>query len=223
MAELLALEGVTLEAPDGRTVFEDLTWRVERGGRVRLREGLGNGATALLKLCAGLIRPRSGRVVLDGVPLDPEGPAHPFAAAGLLGWVPTDGGLAANLTLLENAALPQRFARNVPREAAEAEAARWLALAGLAPLQGKRPAIPADRVCWLASLARAGAKGSTLWLVDRPAGGLDAASRTAARAVLEAAGRDPAATLVLVGGDWMAGLGEALRIEDGRIVREDGA
>jgi predicted ABC-type transport system involved in lysophospholipase L1 biosynthesis ATPase subunit len=218
MAELLALEGVTLVAPDGRKVFEDLTWRLEAGARAVFREGLGNGASALLRVCAGLVRPSSGRVLLEGVPLDSEGPTHPFVAAGRLGWVPTDGGLAANLTLLDNAALPLRFARNVPREEAAADATRWLERAGLVRALGHRPAVPADRDAWLASLARAATKGSTLWLVDRPAGGLDAGSRAAARAILEEVGRDPAVTLVLVGGEWLAGLGVPLRIEDGRIV-----
>ena len=215
---LLALEGVTLEAPDGRPVFEDLTWRLERGARHWLRGGLGTGATALLRLCAGLARPTRGTVLLDGVPLDLDALNHPFLNAGDLGWVPTDGGLAVNLCLLDNVALPLRFARKAGREEAEAQASLWLERAGLAAVARSRPRIPADRVSWLTSLARAGAKGSRLWLVDRPAGGLAPASQAAARGILEQAAQDPGTTLVLVGGQWMAGLGEELRIEDGRVL-----
>ncbi len=215
--KVLALEGVTLEAPDGRTVFEGLDWSLERGARVHAAGGLGNGATALLRLCAGLAEPSAGRVLLDGTPLDPEAPGHPFVRNGNLGWVPTDGGLAVNLSLLDNIALPLRFTRNMSREDAAGLATLWLERAGLAQAAQAKPRVPADRTSWLASLARAGAKGSLLWLVDRPPGGLDSASRRAARAILDLAAGDPAVSLVLVGGDWMAGLGDELTIEDGRV------
>jgi ABC-type transporter Mla maintaining outer membrane lipid asymmetry ATPase subunit MlaF len=215
---LLALEGVTLEAPGGRVVFEGLDWRLERGARHRLQAGLGDGATALLRLCAGLARPTKGRVLLDGAEPDADAMDHPFINAGALGWVPTDGGLAVNLTYLENVMLPLRFALRQGREEAGAAAGLWLERAGLAHAAARRPRVPADRDAWLASLARAGAKGSKLWLVDRPAGGLDAASIRAARGILEQAARDPETTLLLVGGDWMAGLGEDLRIEEGRLA-----
>ncbi len=215
---LVALEGVSLASPDGRMVFEDLHWRLERGARWRLQGGLGTGATALLRLCAGLVRPQAGRVLLDGAEVDVDTLSHPFINAGDLGWVPTDGGLAVNLTLLENVALPLRFARKAGPAEARAEALRWLELAGLERHAGARPRTPADRIGWLAALARAGAKGSRLWLVDRPAGGLDAGSRRAAHAMLEAAAADPGTTLVLVGDDWMADLAADLRIEDGRLT-----
>lgn len=220
---ILALEAVSLEAPDGRPVFEHLDWRLPAGGRRYLEGGLGNGASAFLRLCAGLAAPSRGQVLLDGRPLGVDTLGHPFITAGDLGWVPTDGGLAVNLTLLQNVALPLRFARKRPREEAEAVAADWLAKAGLERLANTRPRVPADRASWLASLARAAAKGSRLWLVDRPAGGLDAPALRAAKAILEAAAADPGTSLVLVGSAWMAALGEPLRIEDGRVLEGSGA
>jgi len=217
MAEpLLALEGVTLAAPDGRIVFEDLDWHLEEGARWRLQGGLGTGATALLRLCAGLAKPLRGRIVLGGVPLDPDGLGHPYIDSGALGWVPTGGGLAVNLSLEDNLALPLRFNRRMGKAEAADLARLWLERAGLARQKDQRPRVPGDRASWLASLARAGAKGSRLWLVDRPAGGLDAASVRAARGMLDLAAQDPRTTLVLVGGDWMPG--EELRIEEGRLT-----
>jgi ABC-type transport system involved in cytochrome c biogenesis ATPase subunit len=100
MAEpLLALEAVTLNAPEGTAVFRDLDWRLERGERGYLPGGAGGGCTALLRLCAGIAEPDGGRVLLEGVALEP-GLRHPFLARGDLGWVPSDGGLSVNLTLL---------------------------------------------------------------------------------------------------------------------------
>ena len=210
---LLALEGVTLRAPDGTPVFRDLAWRLARGGRFQLS---GFGATAFLRLCCGIAEPEAGQVLLGGTPLASYR-RHPFLERGAVGYVPSDGGLAVNLTLLDNVALPLRFALHQNRAEAAANAALWLGMAGLAEQALQRPRVPADGQSWLASLARAAAKKPELWLVDRPSGGLDHAAMGAAQDLLAQAGADPAVTMVLVGGPWASGLGEALRLEAGRI------
>jgi len=213
---LLALEAVTLLAPEGRAVFRDLDWTLARGARFHAKGGAGGGCTALLRLCAGIAEPDSGRVVLDGTALE-AGVPHPFLQRGHLGWVPSDGGLAVNLTLLDNVALPLRFAQNLGRGDAERSALAWLEQAGLGPQAHQRPSVPGGRESWVASLARAAAKGSRLWLVDRPAGGLDAASIRAAERILGQAAQDPEVTFLLVGGGWMSALGRELTIGDGRV------
>jgi ABC-type transporter Mla maintaining outer membrane lipid asymmetry ATPase subunit MlaF len=213
---LLALEAVTLLAPEGRAVFTGLDWKLARGARFHAKGGAGGGCTALLRLCAGIAEPDSGRVVLDGVPLDP-GATHPFLQRGHLGWVPSDGGLAVNLSLLQNVALPLRFAQNLGSKEAERTALGWLERAGLGARAHQRPAVPGDRESWVASLARAAAKGSRLWLVDRPAGGLDAASIQAAEEILGQASQDPDVTLLVVGGTWMSSPGLDLTIGNGRV------
>jgi putative ABC transport system ATP-binding protein len=217
MAEpLLALEAVTLTAPESRPVFRNLDWSLDRGARFRLRGGHGSGCTALLRLCAGIAEPERGRVVLDGVPLD-SGIHHPFVERGALGWVPSDGGLAVNLSLMDNVSLPLRFALNQGRREAERSALALLERAGLGPRARQRPNVPGDREAWLVSMVRAAAKRSRLWLVDRPAGGLDAASAQAAQSILDEAAQDPDVTVLVVGGDWLQGLDGELRVGGGRI------
>ena len=51
---ILALEAVTLVAPEGRDVFRNLDWKLDRGARFHARGGAGGGCTALLRLCAAL-------------------------------------------------------------------------------------------------------------------------------------------------------------------------
>ena len=216
MPDILALEAVTLIAPEGRAVFRDLDWTLARGARFHAKGGAGGGCTALLRLCAGIAEPDRGRVVLDGTPLEPGVP-HPFLQRGHLGWVPSDGGLAVNLSLLQNVVLPLRFAQNLGRLEAERTAMGWLEQAGLDRRADQRPAVPGDRESWVASLARAAAKGSRLWMVDRPAGGLDTASIQAAERILGQAALDPEVTILLVGGVWMSSLGQELTIGNGRV------
>jgi len=213
---LVVMEAVTLLSPEGRPVFRDLHWRLDRGARLHAPGGAGGGCTALLRLCAGIAEPAEGRIILDGVAHEPGAP-HPFLARGALGWVPSDGGLAVNLSLLANVALPLRFALNQDRREAERTALGWLDQAGLGERVHERPAVHGNRESWMASLARAGAKGSRLWLVDRPHGGLDLASIQAAERILAQAAQDPDVTLLLVGGDWMARLGSHLQIGNGQV------
>jgi ABC-type transporter Mla maintaining outer membrane lipid asymmetry ATPase subunit MlaF len=217
---LLALEGVTLLSPEGLPVFQGLDWRLERGARCHLQGGQGNGASAFLRLCCGIARPEAGQVLLEGTALASATGRHPFLDRGALGYVPSDGGLAVNLSLLDNVALPLRFALNQGRAEAQACALHWLEEAGLQALAGQRPHVPGDGQSWLASLARAAARRPQLWLVDRPAGGLDARSLRAAHGLLEGAAQDPGVTLVLVGDDWMGALGRPLTLTDGRMGSE---
>ena len=115
MAELLRLEGVSLEGSDGRMVFQNLNWSLPPGGRVRLHAPSGAGTSALLRLCAGLADPQEGRVLLDEVSLSSHAFAHPFLKEGGIGWVPRDKGLLDNLSLWANVALPLRFLRGHTR------------------------------------------------------------------------------------------------------------
>jgi ABC-type ATPase involved in cell division len=215
---LLALEGVTLLAPDGSPILQHLTWSLRQGERYHLQCGRDRDATAFLGLCCGLRQPREGRVMLGGVALDHPEERHPFLDRGALGYVPPDGGLIVNMSLQDNVALPLRFNRNAGREAAAATALEWLDRAGLRAWAYQRPHVPGDGQTWLASLARAGAKGPELLLVDRPSGGLDAPSVRAAKGLLEAVIQENlGVALVLAGPDWMSGLGQPLNLEDGRL------
>ena len=214
---LLALEGITLRSPEGHLVFQDLDWRLQPGQRFHLEGVPGGGASAFLRLCCGIAEPEAGRILLGGAPLAASYAPHPFLERGALGYVPSDGGLAVNMPLLGNVALPLRFALNLGREQAETEARRWLARAGLLESAHLRPRVPADAVAWLASLARAAAKRPEVLLVDRPPGGLDEPNRLAARELLASAGADPAVAMILVGGEWLAGLGEPMTILESRV------
>ena len=214
---LLALEGVILRSPEGHLVFQDLNWQLPRGGRFHLKGVRGGGATAFLRLCCGIAEPEAGQVVLEGVALPAPYARHPFLERGALGFVPSDGGLAVNQSLQDNVALPLRFALQQGKEEAADNARLWLERVGLLELARQRPRVPADTQSWLASLARAAARKPDLWLVDRPSGGLDDASLQAARNLLLQCGADPSVTMVFVGGDWLADLGEPLLIIESRV------
>ena len=218
MDELLRFETITLRNREGHTVFQDLDWNLGVGERATIHASPGTGASAILRLAAGLAHPQEGRVILDGVALGPYSFDHPFLKRGGIGWVPTKGGLLANLSLRANAALPLRFLRAHSRSRAEEMAQEGLEKAGLGPRAELRPHALEPRERWLGALVRAALARPDLWLLDQPPGGLEARERQNAEGmILEAAEQTDTAFLV-AGGEWMALPGEAFHLEQGRLV-----
>lgn len=223
MAEpLLVFEGVVLRSEEGKVVFHGLDWSLERGARVNVRIATGGDASALLRLASGLAQPQEGRVILDGIPLGPYDFDHPFLHRGAMGWVPREGGLLVNQSLLVNVALPLMFTKRMGRFAAEALAAKALDTAGLAEVAGHRPHVLDVRERWLGALVRAAVMEPELWLVDQPAGALSHRMHEAAAALLNRA-VSSAAAMVVIGGDaWIPrNAMQALGLENGRFLPED--
>lgn len=224
MAEALVLfDDVALRSPGGRIVFAGAAWSLPGGARVRIGGVRGNGATAVLRLCAGLAHPQSGRVVLDGVPHDSFRFDHPFLRRGAVGWVPQAGDLIANLTLLQNIALPLRFVGGRHRHEAEAAAQAMLARLGMAEEAPMRPHALGPRQRQLGAFARSAAGRPKLWLVDRLFDDLDADQLDRAIAILAEALDDPGVTLLLVGdGPECERLAPSVvRLDGGLIIPEE--
>lgn len=220
MADLVRIEGVNLEGAEGRVVFQDLDWNLPLGGRARIHAPSGGGATALLRLCAGLADPRAGRVVLDGVPLTPHAFAHPFLKRGGIGWIPKEGGLLVNLNLLANVALPLRFLRGHTRARAEEIALAWLESIGLGARAFDRPHALEPWECWLGALVRAAAAEPNLWLLNLPPASLDPEARAHATRLLRLAAANPETSFIIIGGaDDHEVEASEFRIKNGQVVR----
>lgn len=218
---LLVFEGVALRSEEGKVVFRDLDWSLERGAKVRVRAASGQDASVLLRLASGLALPQEGRVILDGVPLGPYTFDHPFLARGAVGWVPREGGLLANQTLLANVALPLLFTKRMGRSDAESLASRALEEAGIPDLAGHRPHTldPGER--WLGALIRAALMTPELWLVDQPPGMLTRRIQETASALLERAASSSSAMLIVGEASWLPRTSmQALGLDNGRLKIE---
>jgi putative ABC transport system ATP-binding protein len=224
MAEpLLLFEGVTLRSPSGRELLAGASWGLERGARVRVAATRGSGATLLLRLAAGLAHPQEGRVLLEGAEHRPFRFDHPFLLRGAVGWVPQEGDLVSNLTLLDNVMLQARFAGGAGRYGAERAARALLARLGFGEEGGARPDALSRPQRKLGALARAALAGAELWLVDRLLDGLDGAGRERALDLLGERLELPGATLLITGDDpeldrLTTGV---VRLEGGRLRAEE--
>lgn len=218
MGELLHLDQVTLRNQEGRAVFLTMDWSLPEGGRVHVQGAAGQGASALLRLCAGLAHPQEGRVILGGLPLDPYAFDHPFLKRGGIGWVPSGGGLLANLDLRANVALPLRFLRGHTCTQALGIAQEHLERAGLGAQAGLRPHALEPRDRWLGALVRAEVSAPQLWLLDQPPEGMNHLPDGAKAILGEAVGKPTAAFLVVGSRPWSGAEREVVHLEQGRIV-----
>jgi branched-chain amino acid transport system ATP-binding protein len=96
---VLALERVTA-GYGGTTVLRDVSLEVTDSSVVALLGPNGAGKTTLLRVAAGLLKPQSGRVLLDGTDIT-GWPTHRRAAAGVC-LVPEGRGVFRDLSVREN-------------------------------------------------------------------------------------------------------------------------
>jgi branched-chain amino acid transport system ATP-binding protein len=99
MSALLEVQGINSFYGDSHILF-DVSLRIERNEVVALLGRNGAGKSTTLKSLIGLVRPRSGEIVLDGTPTHML-PPHAIAALGLQ-LVPEERRIFGSLSVEEN-------------------------------------------------------------------------------------------------------------------------
>ncbi len=69
MSDILRLDHVSYTYPGGKPVLRDVSLSVAAGRSIGLVGQSGSGKSTILKLLLGLLKPQSGAVTFDGVPL----------------------------------------------------------------------------------------------------------------------------------------------------------
>ena len=149
---------------------------IARGEFVALLGASGSGKSTLLNLIAGLDRPTSGSMTVDGRELARmSGEELARYRRHTVGMVFQSFNLIPTMTLLENVELPMRFAE-VDRGERAARAQEALERVGLSARVTHRPVELSGGEQQRASIARALVNRPALLLADEPTGNLD--SRT---------------------------------------------
>jgi nitrate/nitrite transport system ATP-binding protein len=205
----LELRGVAKGYGSGRArleVLRGIDLEVERGEFLAVVGYSGSGKTTLLSLIAGLVRPDSGQVLLDGRPVLEPGPDRGvvFQSYSLLPW----------LTVQENVALGvDQVFPSWPAGKRRAHVERHISLVNLTAARHKRPAELSGGMRQRVAVARALALDPEVLLLDEPFGALDALTRATLQDELEALWERERKTVVLVTND----VDEAVLLAD-RIV-----
>jgi sulfate transport system ATP-binding protein len=202
----IALRGVTKRF-DRHVALKDVSVEIESGSLTALVGPSGGGKSTLLRVIAGLERPDSGDVLIDGqtaveVPVQDRG----------IGFVFQHYAAFKHMTVWENVAFGLRV-RKMGRDAIRERVDHLLHLVQLEGLGRRYPSQLSGGQRQRMALARALAIKPEVLLLDEPFGALDAAVRAELRAWLRALHRDVHVTTIFVTHDQ----GEAMEIAD-RIV-----
>jgi osmoprotectant transport system ATP-binding protein len=211
------IDRATVAGSNGNPIVRDVSLRIDPGESVAVIGRSGAGKTTLLRLLNGLARPRSGAVVIDGLPLGGSGLAERRRRIGtilqapalfphrtvfenvatvprLLGW-PAERIRQASAALLERLDLPfDRFAARFPRSLSGGEQQR-------------------------VGIARAMVADPPLLLCDEPFSALDPIVRRDLQDTFVALRDSGDVTLLFVTHD----VAEALRVAHRIVLIDDGA
>lgn len=163
---MLRLDGVT--AGYGRTrVLFDVELEVPREGVLAVFGHNGAGKTTIVRAAAGLVRPTSGQVWLDGEDVTKKSPADRVARG--LGYVPQGNQAFAHMTTKENLQLVAD-GRGVEGRAAIDDALSLFP--ALVPLLGRRAGLLSGGQRQQLSIARALVRRPRILLLDEPTEGI---------------------------------------------------
>jgi NitT/TauT family transport system ATP-binding protein len=203
---LVEARGVGLTYP-GRTVLHGLDLSVRPGELVSVLGPSGSGKSTLLRILAGLLKPTSGQIFVDGVPLDGPRPdvALAFQDPCLLPWLSVERNVGFGLGFSRQPAL----SRAQRRERVSAA----LDEVGLSHARSYMPRQLSGGMAQRTALARCLTRQPRALLLDEPFGALDEVTRADMQRLLVKVVQYTHAGTVLVTHD----IDEALLVSD-RIV-----
>jgi putative ABC transport system ATP-binding protein len=186
------LGGAIIPAVDG------VSLSAKRGEFIALLGASGSGKSTLLNLIAGLDRPSSGQIVVEGLDLAALG-SEQLAKyrRHTVGMVFQSFNLVPTMTLYENVELPMRFAET-PRGDRQARAHEALERVGLHDRMKHRPSEMSGGEQQRAALARALVNQPKVLLADEPTGNLDSKTGTEIMDLILGLNRTLKMTVVMV-------------------------
>jgi putative ABC transport system ATP-binding protein len=216
-----ALTKIVKSGDDPLTILDGVTFSVEAGASIAIVGASGSGKTTLLGLLAGLDRPTSGEIHIDGAALSIlDEDALAAMRQRLLGFVFQSFQLLPALTALENVMLPLELAG---ASDAEASARTWLDRVGLARRIAHYPRQLSGGEQQRVAIARAFAGEPKLLMADEPTGNLDGATGVEVADLMFRLNREHGTTLVLVTHDLTlaARCGRRLSLAAGCVIGDE--
>jgi cell division transport system ATP-binding protein len=178
---VIRFSAVTKRYPGGHEALRDVEVEIAAGELVAITGHSGAGKSTLLKLAAGIERPTSGTVLVQGQNLGALGETALAVLRRRIGFVFQDHKLLFDRNAFENVALPLRIAAYTREETGR----RVRAALDKVGLLGREKAMPValsggeqQRLC----IARAIVNRPAMLVADEPTGNLDADS---ARAIVD--------------------------------------
>jgi putative ABC transport system ATP-binding protein len=223
----LILEAIDLSKTfdGGETPIQALrnaSLKLDVGDFVALMGPSGCGKSSLLHLCGAMDRPTSGRIVIEGRPLERlDDLGLTRLRRTRIGFVFQFFNLLPTLTVAENVALPLLLA-GVSKSKAEADARRWIDRVGLTNRRGHYPQQLSGGEMQRTALARAVAHQPALLLADEPTGNLDSTNSQRVLELLRELNAETGVAVLLAthSAEIAAGAKQVLHMRDGVLENQ---
>jgi putative ABC transport system ATP-binding protein len=222
---VIELTDVSRRYDEGPPALDGVSLTITAGEAVAILGPSGSGKSTLLNLVAGLDRPSSGRVTVDGVRVDELGEAASARyRRAKIGMVFQFFNLLDDLTVADNVMLPAQLA-GMARGNAQRRAAELLGTLGIDRHARAYPGRLSGGERQRVAVARALMNRPALLLADEPTGALDTASGEDVQQLLNDLHAD-GQTIVLVTHDLALAESCATRtvqLVDGRVAADHAA
>ncbi len=168
----VVVEGLT-KSFGKHVVWRDVSLRLPAGEVSVMLGPSGTGKTVFLKSLVGLVRPDSGRVLVDGIDTVSCSERELYKARKLFGVMFQDGALFGSLNLYDNIAFPLREHTRLHESEVRRIVLEKMDMVGLAGESHKYPGEISGGMRKRAGLARALVLDPQIILCDEPDSGLD--------------------------------------------------
>ena len=206
---------------DGREVLKDVNLTIHDGESIVVIGCSGCGKTVLLRMIIGLIRPDSGRIIVDGEDIASMERKNLFRVRKKFGMLFQGAALFDSMTVEENIGLALREHTDLSDEEIRERIAEKLEVVGLPGIEEKRPAELSGGMKKRIGLARALIMDPEIVLFDEPTTGLDPIMADAINDLILETHRKLNITSIVVTHDMASAFKVADRVamlSDGKIV-----
>jgi phospholipid/cholesterol/gamma-HCH transport system ATP-binding protein len=157
---------------DEQVILDGLSFKVNKGETKVILGGSGGGKSTTIKLILGLLKPDSGRILVDGEDITEYTEAQMMSVRKKIGMVFQEGALFDSLSVYDNVAY-RLHEQGVPEEEVEQEVRRMLRFVNLEDAIDKMPIELSGGMRRRVGIARALVGGPKIVMFDEPTAGLD--------------------------------------------------
>ena len=201
--------------------LDEVSLDIDQGEFIAVVGRSGSGKTTMLDLLGLLLKPSSGRLLIDDIDttrLSDSERAH--MRARRIGFVFQEYNLLSGLNVLENVTLPLRYVGD--HQDGRRHAVELIERVGLGARIKHRPTELSGGEAQRVAIARSMVNRPSLVLLDEPTGAVDTETAGQLVDLLKRLNREDAVTVVLVTHDLdvAAQAKREIRLKDGRIVSD---